>query len=421
MINEPKNFCQQTAIKGHSVIWLVCSIGYQREIADLALNEKLKQIQRFGSGHFGMIVRLKSLTTPCSGTVRTSNKITPNLMKYLLVLILFLTSTFNSFSQDTLRYYLNDQLISTNPDSATLIREIITHKDHYSMSYLNLNGAEINYCEFKSLDPFILDGLARHYYESGTIYSTGSYNNDKLTGRWLYHGFDGEIDTVTYQSIDKYSNILGSNNDKRKIKKPSIKTEHKIQKSIIEFLRQNFHLPARTRSAHRYVAFGVKLIIDLDGKLKGVNIPDSYDEDLQLEVYRILSMYQCDFEIKKAFETTVYFDNMESSPSDEPVFFIVDTMPEFPGGDEGVRRFIAQTVRYPVEAQKKGIQGRVYVSFVIDRHGKIGEVKIAKGIDFYIDNEALRVVRSMPDWTPGSHNGKPVKVTYTVPIIFVLQ
>ncbi len=103
------------------------------------------------------------------------------------------------------------------------------------------------------------------------------------------------------------------------------------------------------------------------------------------------------------------------------VFFIVEEMPEFPGGEAALRAFIAKSINYPVIAQENGIQGKVYVTFVVDKDGGISEAKIARGVDPSIDKEALRVVNSLPKWKPGKQRGKPVRVSYTVPISFVLQ
>lgn len=100
------------------------------------------------------------------------------------------------------------------------------------------------------------------------------------------------------------------------------------------------------------------------------------------------------------------------------VYGKVEQMPEYPGGQEGLRKFLAITVRYPIEALQKGIQGKVFVNFVIDETGEITKIQIAKGVHKSLDQEALRVVQLMPKWTPGIQDGKPVKVSYTVPISF---
>ncbi len=111
----------------------------------------------------------------------------------------------------------------------------------------------------------------------------------------------------------------------------------------------------------------------------------------------------------------------EEDDADAPVFVVVEDMPEFPGGELALRKWISKAIKYPVIAQENGIQGKVYVSFVINKKGAIEDAKILRGIDPSLDKEALRVINSMPTWKPGKQRGKPVKVSYRVPINFVLQ
>lgn len=107
--------------------------------------------------------------------------------------------------------------------------------------------------------------------------------------------------------------------------------------------------------------------------------------------------------------------------NEEQIFFIVEDMPEFPGGEMELRKFIANNIEYPVAAQESGIQGRVYVTFVVDKKGEVANARIARGVDPSLDQEALRVVNSLPAWTPGKQRGEAVNVSYTVPINFALQ
>jgi periplasmic protein TonB len=111
----------------------------------------------------------------------------------------------------------------------------------------------------------------------------------------------------------------------------------------------------------------------------------------------------------------------EAEADETEVFFIVEDMPEFPGGELALRQFIANSIKYPVIAQENGIQGRVYVTFVVDADGSVSNPRIARGVDPSLDKEALRVVSLLPKWKPGKQRGKPVRVSYTVPINFQLQ
>ncbi len=107
--------------------------------------------------------------------------------------------------------------------------------------------------------------------------------------------------------------------------------------------------------------------------------------------------------------------------SEEKPYTIVEQMPEFPGGEEEMRKFLAKNVTYPVVAQENGISGTVFVAFVVGPDGTITKARVIRGFDKYCEEEALRVIRTMPHWKPGRQNGKPVFVQFTVPIKFTLN
>ena len=103
------------------------------------------------------------------------------------------------------------------------------------------------------------------------------------------------------------------------------------------------------------------------------------------------------------------------------VFEVVEEMPHFPGGAAALQAFLSSNTKYPVVAQENGVQGRVTVSFVVERDGSITDVRVVRSVDPSLDREASRVVRSMPRWSPGKQNGSTVRVKYTVPVVFRLQ
>ena len=103
------------------------------------------------------------------------------------------------------------------------------------------------------------------------------------------------------------------------------------------------------------------------------------------------------------------------------VFDVVEQMPSFPGGQGALLEYLASHVKYPVVAQETGVQGRVVVSFVVERDGSITDVRVVRSVDPSLDREAQRVVSSMPRWTPGKQNGSAVRVKYNVPVSFRLQ
>ncbi|MEI6275419.1 MAG: energy transducer TonB [Prolixibacteraceae bacterium] len=106
---------------------------------------------------------------------------------------------------------------------------------------------------------------------------------------------------------------------------------------------------------------------------------------------------------------------------EQQVFVVVEEMPEFPGGELALRTYIAKAIVYPTVAQENGIQGKVFVTFVVNKDGSVSNAKIARGVDASLDTEALRVVSTLPKWKPGKQRGVPVRVSYTVPISFKLQ
>ena len=105
----------------------------------------------------------------------------------------------------------------------------------------------------------------------------------------------------------------------------------------------------------------------------------------------------------------------------EKVYDVVEEMPAFPGPPYALYEFLTRSIQYPKEARDKNIQGRVIVTFVVEKDGSISDARVVKSVDPLLDTEALRVVNSMHSWTPGKQNGEPVRVKYTVPVSFKLD
>ena len=111
----------------------------------------------------------------------------------------------------------------------------------------------------------------------------------------------------------------------------------------------------------------------------------------------------------------------EPEVEDDKIFVIVEEKPRFPGGEEARLRYLNENLHYPALAKEAGIQGTVYVTFVVEKDGSISKVEILRGIGGDCDQEALRVVRGMPNWISGKQRGVPVRVAFNMPIRFVLQ
>ena len=106
---------------------------------------------------------------------------------------------------------------------------------------------------------------------------------------------------------------------------------------------------------------------------------------------------------------------------EQEIFQVVESMPEFPGGEEARIQFLRDNIKYPQMARESGIQGTVYVTFVVETDGRVTGVRVLRGIGGGCDEEAMRVVKAMPRWIPGKQRGKPVRVQFNMPIKFTLQ
>ena len=103
------------------------------------------------------------------------------------------------------------------------------------------------------------------------------------------------------------------------------------------------------------------------------------------------------------------------------VYDVVEVMPQFPGGQIAMMKYIMENMKYPEQAMKEGIQGRVTVRFIVEKDGSISDVKPVLSVHPLLNKEAVRVVKSMPKWTPGKQNGKPVRVRFNLPVMFKLN
>lgn len=141
------------------------------------------------------------------------------------------------------------------------------------------------------------------------------------------------------------------------------------------------------------------------------------DNDVELEEELEIE----DSDMDEDYEVDLTAIDLGEEETEDQVFMIVEQMPEFPGGQRALLKYIGQNVNYPVICQENGVQGMVSVSFVINEKGEVTNVKAYRGPDPNLEREAVRVVSSLPNWKPGKQRGKPVKVSYTVPVRFMLQ
>ncbi|MDA3944206.1 MAG: TonB family protein [Bacteroidetes bacterium] len=151
---------------------------------------------------------------------------------------------------------------------------------------------------------------------------------------------------------------------------------------------------------------------------KQVTVLEVVEDDVEVE-----DEIEIDVDVNQETEIEVYVPPVreEEQIVEAEIFTVVESMPEFPGGPAKMMEYIAKNIKYPAMARESGIQGRVFVNFVVEPDGSVSNVKILRGIGGGCDEEAIRVVKSMPKWTPGRQRGKAVRVSFNLPVRFTLQ
>lgn len=208
--------------------------------------------------------------------------------------------------------------------------------------------------------------------------------------------------------------------------------------AMAKFVAENIRYP---QSESVTAIIDVKFDVDVDGTVGNVRVVTPFRKAFDQEAVRVIKSMpnwiaaKGNLQKSLSLSVSILFSKSEGSRlvenkthqyespriiDGEDVFILAEVMPEYPGGDEALRQFLASEVKYPESAIKKGIQGRVFVSFIVDKNGDVRDARVARGIYKALDDEALRVVKAMPKWSPGSQRGSSVAVSYTVPINFVL-
>lgn len=188
------------------------------------------------------------------------------------------------------------------------------------------------------------------------------------------------------------------------------------------YLSINVKYPEKARKAGIEGRVVVQFVVAEDGSVCEESIIRGVTADLNEEALRVVhAMYKWTpgtlngKAVRVRYTLPVIF-----KLGDERVYEVVDQMPKFPGGANALARYLSRNLKYPANAAKNGIKGRVLVSFVVEKDGAVSDVKVASGADPELDAEAVRVLRSMPKWSHGRRNGEKVRVKYTVPVTFKL-
>ena len=207
---------------------------------------------------------------------------------------------------------------------------------------------------------------------------------------------------------------------------------------LMQYLSQNIRYPEAAKKAGTQGRVTVQFVVEKDGSISNISILRGVEPDLDKEAVRVISempkwkpamqrgetvrvrytvpvMFQLD---NKSAEVVVA--SRKAQIDESGAYEVVEQMPQFPGGFAEMMKYLANNIKYPSEAHKNGTQGRVTVQAIIDTEGRVTNTRVIKGADPYLDAEAIRVVSSMPKWSPGMQDGKPVNVKFTIPVMFRL-
>lgn len=211
--------------------------------------------------------------------------------------------------------------------------------------------------------------------------------------------------------------------------------------AMMRFLTDSIKYPVEAQENGIQGSVICNFVVEKDGRLSDFQVVRGVDPILDKEAMRVLKAMpnwipgkQRGEDVRVRFTLPVVFklvgnDDVASSSSQAPikqsasdeVFVVVETQPEFPGGNAAMMRFISDNLKYPTVAQENGIQGRVIINFVVEKDGSLSDATIVRSIDPVLDKEAVRVVESMPKWKPGTQKNEAVRVRFTLPIVFRLQ
>ena len=187
--------------------------------------------------------------------------------------------------------------------------------------------------------------------------------------------------------------------DKREIDPSLLRQAEVIEEDLVEITKQEEVKPQPVEMPKQTTQLE---IVDDDVEVEDIEINVETDQNEVIEEY-------------------VPVEVEEEEVVEAEVFTIVEQMPSFPGGDAKMYEYLGKNIKYPQIARETGIQGRVFVNFVVEPDGSVSNVKVLRGIGGGCDEEAMRVVKAMPKWSPGKQRGKTVRVSYTLPVVFKLQ
>ncbi len=187
--------------------------------------------------------------------------------------------------------------------------------------------------------------------------------------------------------------------DKRQIDESLLNREVVLDEEMVEITKQEEQKPQPVEQPQQTTQLE---IVDDNVETEDININAEVEQNEVIEEY-------------------VAPEVVEEEVVEQEIFQIVEEMPAFPGGEQKLMEYVGKNIKYPQIARETGIQGRVFIGFVVEPDGSVSNVKLLRGIGGGCDEEAMRVVKSMPKWKPGKQRGKAVRVSYQIPVFFKLQ
>ena len=187
--------------------------------------------------------------------------------------------------------------------------------------------------------------------------------------------------------------------DKRQIDESLLNREVVLDEEMVEITKQEEQKPQPVEQPQQTTQLE---IVEDDVETEDLNINAEVEQNEVIEEY-------------------VAPEVVEEEVVEQEIFQIVEEMPAFPGGEAKLMEYVGKNIKYPQIARETGIQGRVFIGFVVEPDGSVSNVKLLRGIGGGCDEEAMRVVKSMPKWKPGKQRGKAVRVSYQIPVLFKLQ
>jgi TonB family protein len=331
---------------------------------------------------------------------------------FVISLLLLLTS---ASPPDVTRIFLDENQKETTMDLAVVVRTIEIKNGQRIVSDHTVDGLPLHYGEYDATDTRLENGYFREYYAPGKLYAEGHYRHGKLAGKWIYYDREGRADTVDYD-FERPECTLTEN----KRGALSQQQEGDLYRGLRDSFDTHFRLPPRQRdNDHFLVSFD--FILGRDGKLHCIRFTQPLEEDLQAEALRLLQTYQHPNPPRREVRRPFIYAVGSGHWDEDVVYTIVEDLPHvYIPGYSSFGDFVAASLIYPEDAHARGASGTVFLNFVVEPDGSISDIRILKGVDASLDQEAIRAVATSPAWVPGRQRGIPVRVAFNIPVRFAL-